>query len=345
LKVEKLQGNIFLDKNKIHNYVKKDEFGSAAKVLLEDQIKNWQQLADNYKSLQTVQVKSFQFDEFEIKVQFNPGRIISSSAKVDEKSINERKCFLCYDNFPNEQKGILYKNQYLILCNPFPIFPEHFTLPHVDHLPQSIKLSFDKLLNFSKDLAKYYTVFYNGPKCGASAPDHLHFQAGTKNFMPIEKDFFPIKNKFGDILFEDDDIVVTGVNDKLRRFVVFEGTNQKRIRHKFEIFYDIYAALKKNNNEEPLMNIIAYFDRNTRWRIMVFLRDKHRPSHYFRQGEQQILLSPAAVDMGGICITPLEKDFNKITEDDIIDIFHEVSLSREYFEYVKAKLRKELKKL
>ena len=121
-----------------------------------------------------------------MKVQFNPGRYISTSAKVDEKSINDRKCFLCPANLPEEQKGILYEEEYLILGNPFPIFPEHFTIPNINHVPQQIKNNFPLMLKLTKDLSKHYVVLYNGPKCGASAPDHFHFQAGTKNFMPIE---------------------------------------------------------------------------------------------------------------------------------------------------------------
>ncbi len=343
LRINKLPKDIFFNNLDIKDYEKTGAFANAAKALLEQQKSNWKQLAAGYKSLQSVKLKTFEFDEFEIKVQFNPGRIISSSAKVDNKSIRERVCFLCYENLPKEQNGILYGDQYLILCNPFPIFPEHFTVPHIDHLPQSIKLSFDTLLNLGKDLSKYYIVFYNGSKCGASAPDHLHFQAGTKFFMPIDNEFYSTKNRYAQLLMENEHITVTGINDGLRKFLSIDGKDRKMIKTVFEKFYDIYAGLNNKNNEEPMLNIIVQYESKTGWRILIFLREKHRPSHYYKEGNEKILLSPAAVDLGGVCITPRERDFDKITRDDIVHILQEVSLGKEYFEYIKARLQKEMK--
>lgn len=333
---------IFLNNDKIKKYTDENDFGRAAKLLLEEQKTNWPQLAQGYQSLNSVQVKSFQFEGFELKVQFNPGRIVSSSAKVDPKTIQERKCFLCYQNLIQEQKGIVYKKSFLILCNPYPIFPEHFTLPNVDHLPQSIKSSFNRLLDFSKDLSSNYSVFYNGPKCGASAPDHLHFQAGNKFFMPIDDEFHSLKNEYGETLIEDDEIIITGIDDKLRRYISLESANKNKLIKTFETFYEIYDSLEKNG-EEPMMNIIAFYEEEYGWRVLVFLRDKHRSSHYYAEGEENILLSPASVDLGGVCITPLEKDFKNITKEQLIEIFKEITIGKEYFEYIKASLQKRLK--
>ena len=181
--------DILINQPEINDFVNKNDYSEAAKKLLNKQKDDWQFAANGFESLKSVQTKEFNFDGYKFKVQFNPGRIKSSSAKVDDKSIKERKCFLCLENLPSEQKGILINEEYIILVNPFPIFPEHFTIPQVRHTPQSIKNSFIDLLEISKELSKYYTVFYNGPKCGASAPDHLHFQAGSKNFMPIDLEF------------------------------------------------------------------------------------------------------------------------------------------------------------
>jgi ATP adenylyltransferase/5',5'''-P-1,P-4-tetraphosphate phosphorylase II len=170
-----------------------ETLSSQIKSLLDSQIVDWELAKNNYKGLESVKVKEFSFDGFSIKVQFNPSRIISTSAKVDAKSIQERKCFLCKENLPKDQRGIEYKNEYIILVNPFPIFPEHFTIPKVDHKPQRIKENFEDILDLSKDLQDRYAVFYNGPKCGASAPDHMHFQAGIKNFMPVDYEFESIQ--------------------------------------------------------------------------------------------------------------------------------------------------------
>ena len=333
--------NILFNNIEAGSFINKNDFGSAARILLEHQKKDWKQLASGYNSLDTVQTKIFQFDGYNIKVQFNPGRIISSSARVDEKSIRERKCFLCFENLPAEQKGILYAGEYLILCNPFPIFPEHFTLPEINHTPQIILGSFGKLLSLGKDLSKYYTVFYNGPKCGASAPDHLHFQAGNKFFMPIDSEFNSSKNKYGKILFNENGHTVTGVDDGLRRFISFEGKDYTMLVHLFNGFYEVYNSLNKSE-DEPMMNILSFYENETGWRVIIFLRDKHRPSHYFAAGEDNILLSPAAVDIGGVCITPLEKDFKKITKEMITAIFQEVAVEREEFEFIKSGLMKKL---
>jgi len=338
---EKLIENILFEDKEADSFIHKNDYGSAAKVLLEAQKAGWEQLAAGYKSLDSVLVKVFDFDSFKIKVQFNPGRIISSSAKVDANSINNRKCFLCFENLPSEQKGILYEHEYLILCNPFPIFPEHFTLPNINHFAQSIKESFDVLLSFSKDLSKYYTVFYNGPKCGASAPDHLHFQAGNKNFMPIDEEFNNLKNKYGEILVGNDKVTVCGIDDGLRKYISFEGNSKKTIFNSFNIFYDIYSSMTRND-EEPMMNIISSYQEESGWRVIVFLRNKHRSSHYFEEGDKNILISPAAVDIGGVCITPLEKDFNKISNELIQEIFQEIIIGKEYFDFVKSSLKKKL---
>ena len=333
--------NIIFTNSAAEEFISQKDFGSAARILLEDQKKNWTQLYEGYKSLETVKTRSFEFDGFKIKVQFNPGRIKSSAAKVDPKSIKERRCFLCFENLPPEQKGIIYNKEYLILCNPFPIFPEHFTLPDINHFPQEIKESFGTLLSFAKDLHRHYTVFYNGPKCGASAPDHLHFQAGSRNFMPFESEFDGLKNKYGEEIFSGRTLNVFGADDGLRRFISIEGKSFEDVSSAFDIFYGLYDSLI-SSGEEPMMNILSSYGEDTGWRVVIFLREKHRPSHYFAGGDDRILLSPASVDIGGVCITPLEEDFNKITSGKIVEIFKEVEIGKEYFEYIKASLKKEL---
>lgn len=302
-------------------------FAIAAKELLNHQIKDWDMCRTGYQTLSTIKVKEFQFDGYTIKVQCNPGRITSTSAKVDSTSIKERKCFLCNENLPEQQNGIKYGNDYQILVNPFPIFNEHFTLPSIIHQPQQIENSFITLLEFSKDLGERYLVFYNGPKCGASAPDHLHFQAGEKGFITLDNDFIPIKEKYGFRIAKNSKIEITAIDDGLRKFVTIEGSDRDEIISSFKKFLSVYRDFQ-STTEEPMMNILSSFDLNTlQWRVIIFLRKKHRPSHYFAEGEAQIMLSPAAVDIGGVCITPRESDFEKISKNDIIEIFNEVFIS------------------
>ncbi|MCU7493200.1 MAG: DUF4922 domain-containing protein [Bacteroidota bacterium] len=323
--------------SELEPYISSDDLAGKAKALLAQQKESWELLSKGYNSLNNVEVKTFEFDHFKIKVQFNPGRITSSAAKVDEKSIKERKCFLCPDNLPEAQKGILYKEDYIVLCNPFPIFNEHFTLPRTSHVPQEIKSSFPELLSFTKDLSRYYTVFYNGPKCGASAPDHLHFQAGDKAFMPIDSEYTEIKENLGRKIVDCNDLQVYAVDRYPGKFLSFESSNPEALTEGFNHFYGIFKEVSNNGAEEPMMNILSFYD-NGKWHVMVFPRAKHRPSYFFMEGDDNILLSPASVDMGGVLITPLEKDFKKITRENIVDIFRQVTLSDETFEYISGKL-------
>ena len=164
-----------------------------------------------------------EFDGFKIVLQYNPARLISSAAKVDAKSVRERKCFLCSPNLPRDQRGLDFGREYVILCNPFPIFPEHFTIPHKEHRPQMIGGNMDVMLDLAKEMASRYTIFYNGPRCGASAPDHLHFQAGSRGFMPIEREYKTIK-QHGEALCETRQVSVCAVENYLRRFISIESS-------------------------------------------------------------------------------------------------------------------------
>lgn len=306
-----------------------ETLSSQIKNLLDSQIVDWELAKNNYKGLESVKVKEFSFGGFSIKVQFNPSRIISTSAKVDAKSIQERKCFLCKENLPKEQTGIDYKNEYIILVNPFPIFPEHFTIPKVDHNPQRIKENFEDILDLSKDLQDRYAVFYNGPKCGASAPDHMHFQAGIKNFMPVDYEFESIQKI---TLSNSDNLKISYTENYLRNFISLESPDKYQITNAFNKVYDSIEQVEAKD-DEPMMNVVASY-QNDEWRIIVFPREKHRPSHYFEEGEKQILLSPASVDLGGVCITPREDDFNRITKRDIKDILTQVGVGKEKFDKI-----------
>ena len=335
-----LQKILFKDKE-AKKYLEKDEFAEAAKILLRNQRLDWQMLADGYSSLENQQVKEFQFDGFVIKVQYNTGRIHSALAKIDEESLNSRKCFLCSENRPVEQKAIQYKKDFLIICNPFPILHEHFTIPSIDHKPQRIRNHFNTFLSVSKDLSKYYNVFYNGQKCGASAPDHLHFQAVTKNSLPIESDIKMIKSEYGITLSEDFDLTVTGIDDTVRRFILIEGKKDRDVQYAFEKFYKVFEMISAED-EEPMFNILSVYTEKKGWKIFLFARSKHRPSFYYFEGEERILLSPAAIDFSGLCVVPVKEHFDRITKDHLIKIFREVSLGKEAFEFLKSGLERRL---
>lgn len=303
-------------------------FSEKAKHLLTSQLIDWQLAAKNYSELKNVQVRAFDFDGFQIKVQFNPARIVSSAAKVDKQSIEARKCFLCEANRPAEQQQLPF-GEYLVLVNPFPIFPEHFTVPLASHVPQQISGRFGDMLELAEALSDY-TIFYNGPKCGASAPDHFHFQAGIKGFMPLETE---IENlKVGKALKIKDNLVESwAVKDGIRNFIFIEGYEKSSLIEYLNLLHGKLHSFNETKDEEPMLNILAGFE-NGKWQIFVFPRFAHRPWQYFEEGEKSILLSPASVDLGGVLITPLEKDFSKITKTDIEDIFSQILWTTEKFD-------------
>ncbi|GHT48958.1 DUF4922 domain-containing protein [Bacteroidia bacterium] len=266
--------------------------------LFDDQLASWELAATNYAALSQVKTKVFDVGGYTYKVQFNPARIISSAAEVDAQSIRERKCFLCAANRPPEQKGILYNGRYEILVNPYPIFPRHLTIPALVHTPQLIIDHFGAMLDLAQQMSDY-VIFYNGPKCGASAPDHFHFQAGSKGFLPLEIDPDP----------------------EFPRTILYATDSRQLAIDRFQY---VYGKMSLHSDDvEPKMNVLVWFEAGL-WMVGVVLRRKHRPACYYAEGDANILISPAAVDMGGVFITPLAKDFEKITVDDIMAILDEV---------------------
>ena len=304
--------------------------------LFSQQKESWPLLRSNLEGLKSAKVLNFNFEGFSFHVQFNPERIISSAAKVDKASVESRACFLCAKNRPEEQMSINYK-EYEFLCNPYPIFNNHYTIAKKDHVPQSIENEFPAMLDISRQLPDL-VLFYNGPKCGASAPDHMHFQAGNKNFLPIEKDIKNLNKTYGEILKDSDNLKITAVDDRLRKFICIESDDMKSMEKAFSV---LYKCLEKDEEEEPMMNILSWFDG--KWTVLIFLRALHRPWQYFEKGEKNILLSPASVDLGGTLITPLEKDFKKISKMDVVDMLNQVSVSSERFFELKVNLKESLK--
>ena len=314
---------------------------STVNNLLTEQLTSWETARNNYAALSGVQVKELNVKGIPYKVQFNPARIVSSGAKVDAKSIQERKCFLCPANLPPEQKGIPFEGHYNILVNPFPIFPRHLTIPETAHVDQRIAVRFGDMLDLAQALSEY-TIFYNGPRCGASAPDHAHFQAGNKGFLPIEKDWREqVAGKIIDMpgeITDDERSALFYLSDAPRTTLVIEAAEKRTARKLFDIVY--HSMTVKPGEEEPMMNVLALYE-DGKWIVFIFPRALHRPACYTAPGEANLLSSPASVDLGGVFITPVEKDFMKITAEDIEQILSEVCLSEADF----ARLRQRIKEL
>ena len=331
---------IGISETELAPFVSGKDLASRAYGLLVQQKGVWDMLRTGYDTLQSVRTKVYDFGGFQIKVQFNPGRLISTSAKVDVASIKERKCFLCTENLPPAQRGIPCDGEYLVLCNPFPIFPEHFTIPSLHHTPQLIRDSFASLLHLTRELGSRYMVLYNGPRCGASAPDHLHFQAGNRSYLPINAEYDALKQTRASRLVQSDALRACSMEDYLRRFITFESPDAGLLQRAFGALYEVFQD-GGPAEEEPMLNVLGFYT-NAEWRIHVFPRAKHRPSFYFKEGDEKLLISPAAVELGGICTTPREQDFERVTRDHIVDMYDEVCVPAEKFAGIKSRLASKL---
>jgi ATP adenylyltransferase/5',5'''-P-1,P-4-tetraphosphate phosphorylase II len=305
----------------------------AINSLFDNQLKDWELARENYAELKSVVVKSIAFNDHEIIIQYNPKRIISSSAKVDPQSISERPCFLCDHNRPSQQHGITYRKDYRLLVNPFPVFKRHLTIPSIRHQPQFIQGKFGMMLQLAKDLPQF-SIIYNGPECGASAPDHFHFQAIQSGVLPIETDF-STKNK---CLFQGsiNSMEIFTWDNYLRNAITITGNEILAIEGLFVEFCGLLATTLQSV-DEPMMNILAQYDQDS-WIVHVFPRKQHRPFQYFENGDKQLLLSPASIDMGGVLIMPREEDFNKITKATIADIYKQVSVDELLMQHIVQKL-------
>jgi hypothetical protein len=292
--------------------------------LLSEQKKTWPDLRQGYEALKLTREREIACRGFSVRLQYNPGRIKSSLANVERKAVDARPCFLCRDSLPEEQKRILYGKEYLILCNPAPVFPSHLTVCHVDHRSQSMAKNIEAFLQLIGDLGDDWMVLYNGPKCGASAPDHLHFQAVPRGNMPIEKEIMeaerlrPIR-RFGDVLLSR----ATGLG---REILVLDGDVEAALSSAMqEVLFALKSVLL--SEEEAMMNV-AGFGSKGKMRLLVFPRAKHRPDAFFKEGDDRIVVSPGAVEMGGVFITPVERDFERLDALVVGGILREVCLDR-----------------
>jgi glycosyltransferase involved in cell wall biosynthesis len=303
--------------------------------LLGQQNKSWPALTSTYRELAAVRTRSITCGCYDVSLQFNPQRAVSSGAAVDAESIKFRPCFLCKDNLPGEQQGIIYRNQYLILCNPAPIFENHFTIVALRHKPQEIAKSISWLLRLSADVSPEYTVFYNGPACGASAPDHLHFQMIPVNALAFLSEFkkLPLVKEISSVRYS------LG-KDFDRSFIVLESKNAKTLtKHFLRLLKTAQKILA--TNDEPLVNVICTYTGDC-WRLVIFLRRKHRPDAYFAEGKNRIIISPGAIDMAGVIITPRLNDYDRLDCKTIRDIYQEVSLPEDIMNIIMNELLRRL---
>ena len=332
-------------------------------AFFQKELEEWQEAAERYKALEGVKTKELQppsdspegerikvsprgdLEGAKLLAQWNPARIVSTGASIDKKSISERPCFLCDNNRPKEQHKLMTEKHYQILVNPYPILPQHFTIPMRRHRPQSIYSSFGTLRKMAWNMPKHL-VFYNGPLCGASCPDHMHLQAGSRGIVPLERDWtmyekglkklYPLT---GEQMASMEEAGNVGSRPGL---YLLEGyacpvfvIRSLPAESDSLLCQRVYKALPIVGDEsEPRLNIVCWRQEGTSSRpdeivTLIFPRSKHRPDCYYAEGKEQLMISPGALDMCGLFITPREQDFKALTAEKAVSILQEVTLSEE----------------
>ena len=299
------------------------------------QLEKWPDASRRYHELRSAKTRELVVGASSIQVQWNPARIVSTGASIDKKAIAERPCFLCEQNRPKEQIKKSVDSHFDLLVNPFPILPIHFTIPSVKHEPQLIRESYGEI---HKLLEEYpgMMVFYNGPKCGASAPDHAHFQAGTSGVLPLQKSWKRLSHNLTPIISINDKENISLIEEYPCAALLIRSRSQNGDEQLFRRLYD--ALPQRADETEPMMNIISWRSDDEYFSV-VFPRAKHRPECYYAEGSSQFIISPGALDMAGLIITPRQEDFEHITPEIALGILSEVSLPKVALQLVINRLK------
>jgi hypothetical protein len=298
--------------------------GDRVAALIRHQTANWPMLRDGYQAL--VQVKTRRLENPEaagsfVIVQHNPARIRSTAASVDQASVQSRKCFLCPENLPAQEMGLEYGHDLIIACNPFPVLDRHLSIIHRRHVAQQLDGQMETLLELARDLGPGYLVLYNGPRCGASAPDHLHLQACSRRLLPIE-------SSLGDVGQSGSLSFAIGIfEDFGRNVIVLRGSRAGDLSAAVNQLLANFAHAT-GDESEPMINIISTH-RDGLYTVYVFPRARHRPACFFAEGDKRITVSPGAIDMAGVIVVPREEDFARVGARQAYEIFSEVSASKQ----------------
>ncbi len=325
-----------------------DFHSREARLFVEKQTISWEVARNNYSALEKVQTRELTLRNQKMRLQYNPARITSSTAHIDSASLQARPCFLCAAHRPSQQTAVPFGEDYEILVNPYPILPYHLTIPTPAHPPQSITRRMGTMLQLARNLEEF-VVFYNGPRCGASAPDHAHFHAGIRSFLPMEEeDEFTGKAAPPPALLSYLSATLHAYPFHSRPFFEIRSTEDIPAIYLFSVVYDLLrdymppqpdqATEENAGTPEPMMNLLAWYIKG-QYILRIFPRLRHRPACYFAEGDARILLSPGTVDMGGLIAVPQKNDFDRITSTDLEQIFSEVCIHPEQMEELTARIR------
>lgn len=303
------------------------DFRNFVEGLAEQQLATWPMLRDAVAGLARIEYKGLSVRGSEVIAQFNPQRIVSTAAKVDAATIRQRPCFLCVENLPPEERGIAFGADFAALYNPFPVLPRHLVITSRRHIPQTIEGNFGTLLDLALDLGGEFFVVYNGAACGASAPDHLHFQASERKSLPIVREIETWERRG---LSNDSGIETFTLKDYRLNALIARGNDRSALVEWFDSALQCLAEVT-GAESEPMINLVV--TRNgVRWTVIVFPRGKHRPARYFAEGAAKLTVSPAAIDLAGVLVVPQPDHFAKITSRDAEEIYAEVTLGAVAFD-------------
>jgi hypothetical protein len=296
-------------------------------ALLAQQHATWPMLRAGTAALAAAQYRSLQVNGSEVIAQYNPQRLVSTAAPVDATSIRARRCFLCAEHLPLEERGLAWGEDFVILCNPFPVLPNHLVIAARSHRPQAIAGSYGTLLDLAAALGEAYWVLYNGPACGASAPDHLHLQAGTRALLPIlhEVEHWPHQQ-----VVQHADQEVFALTGYRLQVLIARGRKRSTLLAWLQHAVAGLATVTRASDPEPLLNLLVTCEA-TGWTVYIFPRARHRPACYFAEGEAKLTVSPAALDLAGVLVVPDTDHFTRIRAQDIARIYAEVTLDAPRF--------------
>ena len=347
LSVEKVNANnLYKDRLRTMEIMARQQLAQGKADIVEDssasrffnlQIERWPEAWQRYRDLRNVEVRALADD---ILVQYNPARMVSTGAKIDSNTLSERPCFLCERNRPAQQIANPLGADFQMLVNPYPILPVHFTIAAREHKPQRIMDCYH-LINKVLDRHPGLMVFYNGPKCGASAPDHLHLQAGSGGVVPLQSSWQRLSRELEPLYVLDEGNQISLLTGFAVSAFVIQSTNEAMSA---KLFNRLYKAMPvKEHEEEPMMNILSW-KQQEQYVTVVIPRAKHRPDCYYEKGDEQCLVSPGALDMAGLIIVPREEDFRKLTSAKAEGILAECAASVDDIQAIKKKVAQEERK-
>jgi hypothetical protein len=303
---------------------------SRVRALYEQQKQVWPGFRQGHDALRRVEARKIDLGGCWVLCQHTPHRIASVAARVDPVSVMRRSCFLCPENLYPEEKGLSYEETYLILCNVSPIFDFHFVITHRDHVLQQIEGHFDTTLKLTRDLSPHFVLIYNGPRCGASAPDHLHFQILPDHNLPLPDQIRknPLSRDHGPII-ERDEILIAAPPGFSRRFLILESRDPAALSVWFHQTLTVLAEIG-DTGQEPMINLVMKYGEG-QWTLILFPRGKHRPRCYHGRGDEQLLISPGAIDMAGVFVIPRKTDYDRVNAATLAGIYREVTLPEDQF--------------